>query len=353
MSAELTGSVDVAKIEKELRELWKQMAHPTTPTGENAVTRACVVNLVICSPGETNDSSVSQVIGDISIHHPARTMILLPGSEGSLSAWVTAQCHFAAGQRKQVCCEQIVVRAGGTEVEQLSSFVFPLLVPDLPVFLWWRGALNQHSGLIRELLETAHRAIFDSQVFSDPWHDFLVLGNLLRTHRADTAFSDLNWARLSMWRAAIAECFDIPELLSWLPRIEKVVIETAPGAQPLLLTAWLASRLKWRYTGKSPDQLNFFSRQPTFVVMQPGRGDSGVEAVRFSFRSEASLSLEISKASDGTHLRRIITTGDKTMERALLIPSQETSVLLSEQLDIPGRVPLYEEALDYISSLQS
>lgn len=351
MSAELTGSVDVAKIEKELRELWKQMAHPTTSIGENAVTRACVLNLVICSPGETSDSSVSQVIGDVSVHHPARTMVLLPGSEGPLSAWVTAQCHFAAGQRKQVCCEQIVVRAGGSEVKQLSSFVLPLLVPDVPVFLWWRGGLNQHVEFMRELIDASHRAIFDSQAFNDPWHDLKELGNLLRLHRADTAFSDLNWARLSMWRAAIAECFDIPELLSWLPRIEKVVIETSPGAQPLLLTAWLASRLKWRYTGKAPDQLNFFSRQPAFVVMQPGQGDSGIEAVRFSFRSEPSVQVAISKAAEGTHLRRVITMGDKSMERALMIPSQGTSVLLSEQLDIPGRVPLYEESLDYISSL--
>ena len=45
--------VDVAEIERELRGLWKQMAQPgDNDAQQHAVTRACVLNLLIYAPGE-------------------------------------------------------------------------------------------------------------------------------------------------------------------------------------------------------------------------------------------------------------------------------------------------------------
>ena len=71
------GFVDVAAIEKELQKLWADMGAQKDGERE-AVTRACVHNLVVYAPGENSDAEVNAIIGEVTVQNPGRVVILLP-----------------------------------------------------------------------------------------------------------------------------------------------------------------------------------------------------------------------------------------------------------------------------------
>src|ERR1041385_3477291 len=124
----------VAEIESQLRDIWKGFSEHQP---EHAITRAQVMNLVVYSPAAESENEVTQVLSDVSNHSPGRMIVLLHHSEKTMSAWVNALCHVSGGGRKQVCSEQIMIRGYKESALQWSSAVVPLIVPDLPVFLWW------------------------------------------------------------------------------------------------------------------------------------------------------------------------------------------------------------------------
>src|SRR5262245_62655719 len=125
------GFVDVAAIEKELKELWTDMS--SEKGQKEAVTRTCVHNLIVYAPGERSDAEVNAIVAEVTIQNPGRVFILLPdpsSKEKKVSAWVSAQCYRTSGMRQQICCEQIMVRAQGDAVQELPSILDPLTIPD-------------------------------------------------------------------------------------------------------------------------------------------------------------------------------------------------------------------------------
>src|SRR6185503_18040748 len=105
---------------------------------DQAVTRDQVMNLIVYANGE-KEQEVSQALADVAYESPGRMIVLLKQSGSSMSSWVNALCHRSAGGRKQVCCEQIIIRGGDQIPLQWSSAALPLIVPDLPRFLWWHS----------------------------------------------------------------------------------------------------------------------------------------------------------------------------------------------------------------------
>src|SRR5207245_4465671 len=67
-----------------------------------------------------------------------------------------------------VCYEQILVRARGNVDDRLASALIPLLVPDLPVFLWWTGTPPLGSRSFTDLLRLTDRLVVDSADFARP-----------------------------------------------------------------------------------------------------------------------------------------------------------------------------------------
>ncbi len=141
---------------RDLDELWAQMAEVSSENLQQAVMKACVLNLVVYASGPESAGEVGQVIAKLTQEHPGRVMVVHPGlnsAKGALDVMVTAQCHGSTSE-KQICCEQIVIRASGPEINHLPSLVSRLLLPDLPVFLWWRDVPDFENILFARLLET-------------------------------------------------------------------------------------------------------------------------------------------------------------------------------------------------------
>src|SRR5205809_1508652 len=208
--------VDVSAIERSLAELWR-----TDKDGEQAVTRAALWNVVAHTSSSELHAQASETLGVASASVPQRTFNIRANAaaEPELASWISANCHLIGGG-KQMCSEEIAIVAGGDRIHRVPPLVSALLLPDMPVAVWWMGDLpNEHEEYVETLLEPADRLIVDSSYFDSPRDLELVSRVAAQT---TTVPADLNWIRLEEWRAATASVFDPPHMRGRLRTIRRV-----------------------------------------------------------------------------------------------------------------------------------
>ena len=97
-----------------------------------------------------------------------------------LEAEVSAQERSESGHR--VSTERVILHAHGEPARHLASLAAPLLIPDLPVILWWPGRPQFDSPLFDDLCELADRLVVDT----DEGFDDADLKRLLEVARRQT-----------------------------------------------------------------------------------------------------------------------------------------------------------------------
>jgi glucose-6-phosphate dehydrogenase assembly protein OpcA len=221
-----TALGSVSEIERELARC------RVDPEGGEAFQRTSVMTHVAWVPTEWVEAA-EDVLSGLAERHPSRTIVLVPDPEASdgLEAEVDVKC-FPAGEGRQVCVETIRVRLGGGRANVPASVVQPLLLPDLPVFLRWRGLPPFGEQTFEELVDVVDRLIVDSTEWPElptPYARFAEIFDRV-------VVSDIAWARTSRWR---------PQLASLWPQIGSVERVKVKGtaAQAQLLAGWLRSRL--------------------------------------------------------------------------------------------------------------
>ena len=365
------GHLSVEAIESQLNELWKGKAEAGTE--QEAVVRACVLNLLVCTAGGKNAERLTETVAEITIEHPSRVIVVHfdPQAEPDIGALVSAHCHLAARTRQQICCEQITITAGATGIQHIPSMARALLVPDLPVFLWWHEALDGESPLLNQLTKTADRIIADSTSSTDPRGG---LGNVLSLMDEGgrwTAFSDLSWARLTPWRALVAGLFGIAEYRDLLRGVGSVEIEcrsshsrerVIPGPA-LLLAGWMASRLKWEWVSDphwiDSDTQGWELKSNDRVVSVRCRicEADDVCASLHSVRLMVEQPLATFDAAVGSQGRCLESSvslehRDRTGPMVRLNEPSDAE-LLGRELEILGHDAVYEESLRFLSPLVS
>ena len=239
--------VDYAAIEKSLAELWRG----EKGKDEQAVTRAALWNVVAHTSRTEHQSHASEVLGRASAQVPQRTIVIRaePAGADEITSWISANCHLL-GAGKQVCSEEVAIVAGGDRVDRVPPLVNALLIPDMPVAVWWVGDLpSENASYVESLLEPADRLIVDSSAFDSPADLDLVRRVASQT---TTAPADLNWVRLEEWRVATAMLFDPPSIRPRLRRIRSVkIVSCSTGAksfgdstESLLFAAWLSAQVE-------------------------------------------------------------------------------------------------------------
>jgi glucose-6-phosphate dehydrogenase assembly protein OpcA len=136
----------------------------------------------------------------------------------------------------------------------MPAAIIPLLLSDLPVFLWWPVGDPFDEYIFRSLTDSLNRLIVDSAYFETAEGTLAKMASQIRTQWPKIAITDMNWGRLTPWREMVASFFDAPAMRSYLDRIGHVNIEYAVTeeyhgpinrSQALLVAGWLASRLGW------------------------------------------------------------------------------------------------------------
>ncbi len=359
----MSTAINFGAIEKELSSLWKQAGED----GESGVIRSCQLNLLIYSPASGDVRLVDDIITEVSAERPVRAILMIADRDSqtaALEANVTSHCTIPDGMSKQVCCEQITITASGERVNEMRSAVVPLLVPDLPVYLWWNAVPQLTDKVFRYLGDVSDRVIIDSEDFADQHGDVIQLASIIRDNGAWTAFTDLNWARLTAWRGLLAGFYDVAAYRPLLNQLSRMTIEYAPRhgadelpARAMILAGWLTSRLKWklqadgvrREGGKTTFQMNADGRDVIieFVVTANAEVKPGyIVSVMIASASDAACTVVVSRSADGKRIETNVSLGEtRQVQRVLSYDYWTDAALIGRELEILGHDRVYEQAI--------
>lgn len=194
-------------------------------------------------PSEWQEAATETLAG-LAERHPSRTLLLFPEPDAGdgLAARVLLECYEVPGSRRHLCNEVIELRLRGERAVAPASIALPLLLPDLPVFLRWRGRPDFDSPVFQQLVEMVDRIVFDSAEWPDVPDSYAELVHVFE----DVAVSDIAWRRSLPWRAALAQAWpDVPREIS------------GPPAEAALVRGWLQSRAGAEVSVELADELPF------------------------------------------------------------------------------------------------
>jgi glucose-6-phosphate dehydrogenase assembly protein OpcA len=143
------------------------------------------------------------------------------------------RCFAVQGLSHEVCSEVIELHLGGKRSEAPASIVAPLLIADLPAFCRWRGEPAWESPELEQLTGVCDRLVVDSSEWRGLPQSYERLAELFDR----VAVSDIAWGRTREWRGRISELW--PGIAK-----AKTLAVTGPRADAVLLAGWLGSRLK-------------------------------------------------------------------------------------------------------------
>jgi glucose-6-phosphate dehydrogenase assembly protein OpcA len=224
----------VAPTLTSIREIEREMSALRAEPGASApYQRTSVMTHTAWVPEEWVEAA-EDVLSGLAERHPSRTIVLIPQphEEDGLDGEVDVEV-YPVGEGRAICTETIRLRLKGGRASAPASVVEPLLLPDLPAFLRWRGLPPFGESQFEGLVDVVDRLIVDSTEWPDLPADYGRLPEIFDR----VAVSDIAWARTSRWR---------PQLASLWPGIAEVkrIRVTGTAAQAYLLGGWLRSRLR-------------------------------------------------------------------------------------------------------------
>ncbi|HEV8131465.1 MAG TPA: glucose-6-phosphate dehydrogenase assembly protein OpcA [Acidobacteriota bacterium] len=350
--------VKFQEVEKQLRAMWGATAEAEDAEHSRPVIRACALNLVVYVADRTSLPRMLAAIDQVSLSIPSRAIVLVtdPQKAGDdLTTYIKSVCRLPDASGRRLCCEQVVVVGGVQAGSVIHSAIDPLLVPDLPVYLWWNYRPEFDGPLFEKLARAANRLIVDTEVFDREAFGRLV--DFVPRGCDDLAISDLNWGRLTRWRQILAQLYDSAQYRNHLAGLQRMDVEwISNGAfpvRPLLLTAWMAGRLKWNPQGKMEGSGNS-------IRMQFGSAVAEISVV-VTLRSgpvenSAIVGVELHTADGADFLLKKLPDQDFT-ETTVKLPGIASNVMvgemtkieleeiLSQELEVLDRDWVYEEAL--------
>jgi glucose-6-phosphate dehydrogenase assembly protein OpcA len=333
------GRMSVGQIERELSKL------RTNDDGTLAL-RSSVLNLIVVTDEESAQeitNSVSRLAG----RHPARVVVFIadPEGESNVDVRLSAFCNVRGSSSAQVCAEQVTIHAEGPPARHLESLAGPLLIPDLPVFLWYPGEFSPRSQEFAAMADLADRIIVDSAASENQEACLREIEALVEDPEMP-AIGDLQWVGLSPWRSLLADTFGAPERVGDLGKIESAEVLYAPGGwnRALLLVGWLASTLEWKPESTDDQNIEFFGPSGRIsVVLSPDSPDASLRRIRLY---SPEYSFQVSRHRELSDVRTTVMRGDEMLaERTVHLGSFDLGVLVGEELGYRGRDEAYEGSL--------
>jgi len=221
----------VREIERELSAL------RAVPGSESPYQRTSVMTHTAWVPEEWVEAA-EDVLSGLAERHPSRTVVLIPQphDEDGLDGEVEVDV-YPVGEGRRICTETIRIRLKGRRADVPASVVQPLLLPDLPAFLRWRGLPPFGADYFEGLVDVVDRLIVDSTEWPDLPASYRGLTEIFDR----VAVSDIAWARTGRWRALLAS------LWPGIADVKRIRV-AGTAAQAQLLAGWLRSRLRREIT---------------------------------------------------------------------------------------------------------
>lgn len=309
--------VEVAKIERELASLWTLTGTEQQADDGGAkpayVIKSCALNFVLLARTSATNSeqSLDNLLAEITVRHPMRAVLSLveerdDATETRIEAWVSARCHFLPGRLdKQMCCEQITVSWQGQTLkpESLASVITPLVIPDLPSWLFLPGNTISMNSLVPFLPYFDH-VLLDSRCANFSTENQKQF-QFVQDRAGQVVFIDLAWLILQPWRRALAFAFDEKDVSlskECLSTLDTITIKCGPEGglvQSLLLTAWLTRRLSFKFQNLTETEAGYkvefggkFAPLSVQIIKGDGSARTGISSVDVTFHQLGCCKLE-------------------------------------------------------------
>ncbi len=340
------GAMSVAEIERGLARL---RANDDGVVGA----RASVMNLIVVTDEESAEG-VTRVINELSGRYPSRALVLISDPEEertNLEVGFSVFCNARGGGNTNVYAEGVTLHVEGPPARHLESFAGPLLIPDLPVFLWYPNGAIPASPACDGMSALAGRLVLDTGAADDPEGSLRAVAHLVG-HEESPAVGDLQWSALSPWRSLVTDLFAPPGRAAELEKIRRVEVQYAPdaGSRALLFSGWLSSCLGWR--PESASRMEDGGREFVFsgpsgavtVHLIPNPSDAALRQAKLL--CDGDLTFEVSRHREAINARsRVLRGGEMIGERTVHLGPSDTGAFLGEELRLVGRDEIYEAAL--------
>ncbi len=247
------------EVATELANLWQEM----TASLGGLMLRARALTLIAFTADPARRDQLQENLIAVSREHPSRAILLVAreGEAAELKTWASIQCLRPPDgeENPAICTEQVIIEATPSALERVTSLILALVVPDIPVVVWWVGDPTPRRAPFEDLFQLADLFILDATSFCTPFRSIRHEARLKTRGGRHTVVTDLAWHFLAEWREHVAQLFDAPEWAAHLLDVHRVRVEfsapseTTPIVTPAFLMAgWIASCLKWQPLSARP-----------------------------------------------------------------------------------------------------
>ena len=374
-----SDSITPGAVSRALTRMWSDIGAErrsgnrlSRAVAEAASMRTQTVNLVVVAEGDADLDTYADLVTHLPDITPSRVILLATqrGWQESLETSVYVEERPNAPPHAPTRIEVISVRG---RPERLASVAAPLMVPELPDFVWCTTRDFPHDIVLTELADQADRVMVDSAASPDPGAALEFLVRLMTDGGPELRISDMVWTRLRSWRQMVAQFFDHPMLLPSLFETEEVVIDCAKRDDSdlsgvtggLLAAGWLASCMGWRAPGEELVR----SRDGWKLTLRAGQRGQSREVVMLIREVEdpacsaalSAITITAGHNAPGTFIVR--RTGPDTMttisdtpatgttERTIYSANPDAARLLSTELRQFDSDPVFEQALQFAANL--
>ena len=353
--------LDARAIEAQVGEMW----HRAAEGAGGGLARTCSQTVLVMAVDPHVEKRAQEIIAEAPLLHPCRVILLTLG-QSEPRATASAFCRPPGNGRGIVCWEEIRLEGSLTALDRVMSAARALVMPNLPVQVWWPGDTDVSAALFEQAVEIGDRIIVDSGQFADPLRALAAYADRTDQDHA-VGFADLNWQRTEPWRLLLAQFFDPPEDRQLLNYIETIVVrfqrpEPRAGgglAEALLLVGWLAGRLAW-----SPPPAPLGNRDVEHALFDDGgrvvrvelrrvpgsQGPNGLLAVELhAALDEHTASYVVRRESEGAATVADVDGNRREAHCPLSTPGDVA--LLERELAGFGRDRIYDETLQVVRAL--
>jgi glucose-6-phosphate dehydrogenase assembly protein OpcA len=315
----------IARIDRALKQLWE---------GDEAKTRASLINLAIYTEDGCQLMADNELLDDVAAQHACRALLILALPEVQpprARAWIQALCRPYQG-KQVVCSEQISFVLEGGDSAQVQNIVFAHLDSDLPLVVWWQADLSKNFE--ERLYSRIDTLVIDSSRWDDPGLQFDTLMTAMNAGEERFNVRDLAWTRSHFMRTALATCFQDATACQNFDKLKTIRVTHLKGQRTtaLLLAAWINQRLKG-------------SLSVELIEKESGPALQGLVLEGEGIRGE------VHRDCASCFVRVNSTCGDHTHEELLPADVDSDAELVSELLSRFHGSTLYSSMLPFVRSM--
>ena len=340
---------------------------------DTAISHACLSNFIVFTEDPDDEEMINETIPQYVMKHPCRVILILAKprqSETRLELEVHTHSYRGPTGRTATF-DQYTLRASGGGVKESASAVQSLLVPDLPINLWWRGIFLNQMPLVDSMLAFADRFIYDGTYWTNLHYTVKQVADCVERYQNKVGFTNFNWSRLRPWRDCTADFFDVGLFPDDVWKINRVRIEfmSIPGSEEgfqyraLLYLAWLAVQLEWTPARAMPGidvaQIEFTNKSGEAVdaelVLVPQANGAGqsLQKVVLGIHTSTRMQEFIVEREHREHLMILSCRNEKGTNELRKVPHSDSTVadLLYRELGRRVRNRVFEQTFKMAANL--